>query len=253
MVTRRQCLKFACLSLCLPLQTVFGAAPDAKEKWSTKAFAAAASAREALIRHPFLTDAFAGTLEKSVFVEYLCQNILYLEHYARCLDRLGKCLAKMPSFEDDANNLAVWAEETVALRSWTIEYVSALTGKAVDATGITALPELLTYRNFEVRYVNQPEPAIAMAALLPCFWAWDEFGRALRPKAHLQGNPFKNWVEGMGSDAASVSARKAVDLADRLSLKLGTADRQLMTDVFVAGSWMEWQLFDAVMQKRVSG
>ena len=248
MASRRQCLQLAGCTALFPLLTANVCAGQAKKTWSSTAFAAAESVRRALVRHPFLTDAFAGTLEKSVFAAYLCQNILYLENYARCLEQLSERLSQLPDFASDAKNLATWAQETKDLRAWTIEYAASFTGKPIRPEEIVALPELLTYEALETRHLNHSNPAFAMAALLPCFWTWDEFGRALRPTARLQGNPFKDWVAGMGSDAAAASAREAVDLTDRLSSRLSSTEQNLMTDIFAAGCWMEWQLFAAVLR-----
>lgn len=248
MASRRQCLQLAGCTALFPLLTANVCAAQTQKSWSSTAFAAAESVRRTLIRHPFLTGAFAGTLEKSVFAAYLCQNILYLENYARCLEQLGKRLSPLPGFADDAKNLTIWARETKDLRAWTIEYAASFTEKPVRPEEIVALPELLTYEALESRYVQHSNPAFAMAALLPCFWTWDEFGRALRPAARLEGNPFKDWVEGMGSEAAAASARKAVDLADRLSKRLSSSEQNSMTDIFAAGCWMEWQLFEATLR-----
>lgn len=134
------------------------------------------------------------------------------------------------------------------MRVWTIDYAGSLIGQKIDPLKIVPLPELLAYQDFETRCVRDAEPAIAMAALLPCFWIWNEFGKALRPTAKLQDNPFRDWVEGMGSQTSDVSARKAVSIADKLVQNGSDALRARMTDVFAAGCWLEWQLFDAVMR-----
>ena len=249
MLTRRRCLLFAGCAAFFPFPTTKASAAEPMNKWSTQAFAAAAACRAALIRHPFLVRSFDGTLEKAIFANYLCQNIHYLENYARCLDHLAERVSHLSGCKDDSANLSNWASETRDLRVWTIEYASSISGKTVRADKITPLPELLAYEAMEWHYVHSQNPALAMAALLPCFWAWDEFGRALRPKARLQGNPFKAWVEGMGSKAAAVSAGKASELADRLSRQLSQAEQGEMTDVFAAGCWMEWQLFDATFRR----
>lgn len=134
------------------------------------------------------------------------------------------------------------------MRVWTVDYVKSFTGQSVNPSEIVPLPELLAYQDFEARAVRSADLGVAMAALLPCFWIWNEFGKALRPTAKLQDNPFRDWVEGMGSQASDVSARKAVSIADKLAQNGSDALRARMTDVFAAGCWLEWQLFDAVMR-----
>lgn len=244
MLSRRDYLKAFCAAYLLPIGGTFAAEP--KEAWSRKAFAAAGSSLQAVKWHAFLRGVFDGTLSKRTFAAYLCQNISYLDTYASCLDLLAARLSQIQGFEQEARELKQWARETRDMRVWTIDYVKSFTGQSVNPSEIVPLPELLTYQGFEARAVRSADLGVAMAALLPCFWIWNEFGKALRPTAKLQDNPFRDWVEGMGSEASDVSARKAVSIADKLAQNGSDALRARMTDVFVAGCWFEWQLFEVV-------
>lgn len=245
MLSRRECLKAAFCATCLvSAGSVLAALPESG--WSAEAFSAANPSLEAVKRHAFLQGVFQGTLAKEKFAAYLCQNIGYLDNYARCLDYLAVRLSRSRGFEKEVQALKQWAQETRDMRVWTIDYAGSLNGQKIDSLKIVPLPELLAYQDFETRCVRDAEPSIAMAALLPCFWVWNEFGKALRSGAVIEGNPFRDWVEGMGSEAADVSARKATALADRLAAAASDDVRKRMTDVFAAGCWLEWQLFDAV-------
>ena len=203
---------------------------------------------QAVKRHAFLRGEFDGTLSKRTFAAYLCQNISYLDNYASCLDLFAARLSQIQGFEQEALEFKQWARETRDMRVWTIDYVKSFTGQSVNPSEIVPLPELLAYQDFEARVVRSADLGVAMAALLPCFWIWNEFGKALRPTAKLQDNPFRDWVEGMGSQTSDVSARKAVSIADKLVQNGSDALRARVTDVFAAGCWLEWQLFDAVMR-----
>lgn len=216
-------------------------------RWSGTAFALAKPCTDALAVHPFLTAAFDGTLRKPVFVRYLLQNIGYLQNYALCLQAMADRVKRLQGFDEEAASLLVWAEETRSLRTWTIDYAGALLGKQVQPERIPATSALLAYEDFESKNVRDEDAGEAMASLLPCFYVWDVFGRALRPGARIEGNPMRSWVEGMGSEAAAASAAKAAALADRLAGRTDDSGRSLMTAVFLAGCWLEWQLFDAVM------
>lgn len=247
MPSRRNCLQLAGLTLLLPTELLYASKP--KSLWRTQALQGAQPCVRALCRHPFLTQVFAGTLSKERFVAYLCQNILYLANYAKCLAALENRLCALPGFAVHCQNLQTWAKETEALRRWSIEYASDLSGRTTDPAGIEPYAELLSYMNLESRAVRDPESAVSMAALLPCFAMWDAFGKALRPKAKIKDNPYRAWVEGMGSAQASQSALAAWQLADLLAARTTPSVRNRMTDVYLAGCWLEWQLFEAAYAK----
>ena len=247
MLSRRDCLKAVFCTVCF-ISTNGAFATQLEARWSQRAFLAAGSSLQAVKRHAFLRGTFGGSLDKKKFSTYLCQNIGYLDNYAACLDLLAARLSRCQGFAQEVLELKQWARETRDLRVWTIDYVKRFTGRQVVPAEIVPLPELLAYQDFEARAAKSEDLGAAMAALLPCFWIWNEFGKALRPTAELHKNPFWEWVEGMGSEAADVSAQKAAAIADKLAQDGSQALQARMTDIFAAGCWLEWQLFDAVMR-----
>ena len=166
MLSRRECLKVAFCATCL---VSAGSVPAAlpESGWSAEAFSAANPSLEAVKRHAFLQGVFQGTLAKEKFAAYLCQNIGYLDNYARCLDYLAVRLSRSRGFEKEVQALKQWAQETRDMRVWTIDYAGSLIGQKIDPLKIVPLPELLAYQDFETRCVRDAEPSIAMAALLP--------------------------------------------------------------------------------------
>ena len=222
--------------------------PTKSNAWSDAATRNAQSVLEDIKAHAFITGSFAGTLPKGVFVSYLRQNLVYLENYATLLEALSKRFvpyrtdAELAGAEQD---FALWAKQTRELRDWTVNYIKKLDGGR--QVKVRVLPETEAYVKFESKTVDDPSLGVAVSAVLACFWVWDEFGRALRPGATIDGNPFADWVAGMGRQEAFESTRRILSYADALARQGGVEERRRMTAVFLQGCRYELELFKSVM------
>lgn len=221
------------------------AASMTRSVWSESAFRAAHPAALAVRRHPFITGVFVGTLKKSAFVSYLEQNLFYLSNYARMLDVVAGRLKKISGFGNEAEDFARWAQETRDLRVWTKEFASTFVNRPIEEKALRPAPETLAYIGLEKHCAMLEDLCVAAAAMLPCFWVYDDFGRALRAGARLEGNPYREWVEPLGTKEAHDSALRAAAAVDRLAEKASKDVLARMSDVFVAGCWHEWSLFEA--------
>ena len=181
-----------------------------------------------------------------MFGFYLRMNLSYLENYARVLDEIGARLKREAGFTEDAARFSQWAHETRDLRSWTKDYAERFPAGSAPATA-EAVSALAGYMHYESTYAEDKSLAVAVVSAIPCFWIWDEFARTLRPTARIDGNPYREWVEPMGTEAAAASARSIIALADRLAERELPEVRARMTDIFVAGCWYEWMLFEAAV------
>ena len=246
MITRRVLLLVAGAAAFIGPTAPAAAAGGRDERWSSAALAAAESALEAVKRHPFVTGAYAGTLTAEAFGFYLRMNLSYLENYARVLDEIGARLKREAGFTEDAARFLQWARETRDLHSWTKDYAERFPAGSAPATA-EVVPALAGYMHYESTYAEDKSLAVAVVSAIPCFWIWDEFARALRPAARIEGNPYREWVEPMGTEAAAASARSIIALADKLAERETPEVRARMTDIFAAGCWYEWMLFEAAV------
>ena len=247
MTNRRTFLLTAAAGALVPAAGLARVAGAASGAWSAEALAIARPVAQAVARHPFVAGVFAGTLPRETLAGYLQQNLAYLDNYARVLDALSGRMNREGGPGGSAQSFSVWAQETRDLRTWTADYILRLTG-AKTLPDAAAEPAAQSYIAYESRYCADASPAAAVASALPCFLIWDEFGRALRPTARIEGNPFREWVEGMGSEAAAQSARRILAIADHFAARESQAGRARMTDVFAASCWHEWMFFDAMMR-----
>ncbi len=246
-VSRRSALVLTSAALAGAVLPAAAAGAPADDSWVESAVQLGETPLAAVLRHPFVSGVFAGTLAKGPFVLFLQQNLIYLAHYAAVLETLAGRLVRERGLKGESEAFAAWAQETLDMRDWTASYVKDLEGEIPQ--NAAAIGALQSYVDFEEACAQGESLAAAVAAVLPCFWLWDAFGRKLRPGAKIDGNPFRAWVEGMGSEAAHASCIKILAVAESLARDASLEEKARMTDVFLAGCWHEWSLFEAVLRR----
>lgn len=237
----------------LPIKALGAGAQEKQERsggdhagrWSTSAFFAAEPVVDAVLAHPFVEGLAKGTLEKDVFLWYLAQNAPYLESYALSFEALGK---RLP--EADRALARRWIEETLATLAWTKDLYGRLAGHPLEASPWReASPTLRLYADFEAVAAARGDPAVAMAALLPCFTMYQHVGRHVARIRVLEGNPYAEWVSGYGTPEYDETVALAVGLADRLASEASPEIRGRMTKAYLTSCRLEWMLWSAAMKK----
>lgn len=213
--------------------------------WSSKAISSGQHAAGAVKRHPFITEVSSGALAKPAFLAYMALNIDYLAEYAKSLDLLGSRVAAFSDLKAESEQLSVWAKETLGVRDWCRTLYQDVAGKPYAKKRHAPLAAGLDYARFERIYATKYDVAVGMAALLPCFWIYEEVGEQIAKLRQLQGNPYAQWLESFATDASAESALKAINLADTLASRADETVQRQMTDIFVAGCWKEFACFDA--------
>lgn len=209
-------------------------------RWSEEAIRLGRPIAEPLVDHPFVRGMADGTLPKAAALRYLSQNLPYLENYAACFEKLEQRL-KSPKDRALARR---WIDETRATADWTTQ----LWQRIADAPSGPKLPiapaaGVQRYMLLERSAVEDPSPAVAMAALLPCFWVYDVVGRSIAAHRKLDGNPYAEWA-AYGSPEYGETVAAAIDLQDRLADSENDAVRQRALDVFLEACRMEKAFFD---------
>ncbi|HEX8201761.1 MAG TPA: TenA family protein, partial [Isosphaeraceae bacterium] len=132
----------------------------------------------AIRQHPFLTGLADGTLPRDRFAFYITQDALYLRAFARALSALA---AVAP---DDAvalfnRHAADALTEEQALHEGLVAELG-LHPEQVRAT--EPAPTNRAYGDFLLASTLGRPFAEGLAAVLPCYWIYQEVGRTLRPK-----------------------------------------------------------------------
>ncbi|GAA1498951.1 bifunctional hydroxymethylpyrimidine kinase/phosphomethylpyrimidine kinase [Paeniglutamicibacter kerguelensis] len=161
-----------------------------------------------------------GTLGRADFEDYLGQDALYLRTYARVMSRASELA---PTTEDQrfwAANASGCLEEELKLHRGRLE-------ERVPEPSATTT----AYLNHLVSCSN--DYAVLVAALLPCFWIYQDVGSRLAAANH-DSHPYNDWLATYSSPEFDKSTAQAIEVARVL---FDAADQRTRTNM--------WKAFEA--------
>jgi hydroxymethylpyrimidine kinase/phosphomethylpyrimidine kinase len=192
--------------------------------------------REAIDELPFVRGLADGTLSRDAFLWYLRQDALYLRDYSRA------CA--------DASRLAPTSEEQVF---WAHSAHAAITAE-MDLHESWLDPELVqetrpsrtttAYLNHLAAAGSRGDYPVLIAALLPCFWLYQDVAGRLHPLSH-PAHPYRSWLDLFADEAFAVATARARDLVSRAAASADQHNRQRMRDAFRDSARHELAFFRA--------
>lgn len=204
--------------------------------FSQTAWRRTAEIRRAIDVHPFLTGLADGSLARETFVEYMRQDALYLVDY-------GRALAGCAQRAVDAEDVIFWSGSAEgAVREERSLHATHIDGLAVASRS----PTTTAYTSYLLAVSARGSYAELVAAVLPCFWIYDDVGRRLRASVDdLAHHPYGDWISTYGDPAFTAATLTARQVADRVAhcADAGTVER--MHAAFAQASRYEWMFWDA--------
>ena len=192
---------------------------------------------QATLDHPFNLELAKGTLDPKRFQFYLQQDSLYLIDFARALALVGtRCTEgdRVVAFLEFASG-AIVAERELH-EAYFVEYkIQPVTTKA---------PGCFTYTNFLLATAAVGRYEEAIAALLPCFWMYQEIGQKIAQSA-VADNPYQRWIDTYAGTEFAEVVEKAIALTDAVALETTDSVRQLMQTAFITSARLEWLFWDS--------
>jgi thiaminase/transcriptional activator TenA len=197
--------------------------------------------RTAILDLPFNRELAAGTLPRETFQFYMLQDSLYLDGYSRALSLLS---ARSPETDmmlefAQAAQVALVVERSLH-ESVFREY--GLGQSVVDAAEPS--PTCLGYVNFLIATAHQASVEEAVAAVLPCFWVYQEVGNVIHERA-AAGNPYRAWIDAYASEEFAAAVRRVIAITDRLALHASPKAVAGMTRAFMRSVQYEWMFWDS--------
>ncbi|MEV5751772.1 thiaminase II [Actinoallomurus sp. NPDC052308] len=201
----------------------------------------------AIHEHPFNTALSAGTLDRERFAFYIVQDARYLEAFSRAL----AVASTRATDTDDAVFFAESAHAALAAeRTLHAGYIEEFGLTADDLAGIDTSPTCLGYASFlQATALADPYPVLA-AAVLPCFWVYQDVGTALLENtADVEDHPYRAWIATYSDPAFAESTERAKDITDRLAATTDPATREAMTRAFFRATEYEWMFWDSAWRR----
>lgn len=191
-----------------------------------------------LIQHPFATGLALGNLPSAAFQHYLSQDMYYLNHDAQALD-----VASQRSGEHLAQQFLKRMAET------TVEIEKAMNQSLSQAFGVAPAqvpsPVIEQYCAFLAQHTQHSHYAVALAALLPCFWLYTEVGFDIYQKAQQVGgeNPYQAWIDCYHAPEFICEVETFIHLVEQQAHDCADLIKQQMRQVFAQGCQLELAFF----------
>jgi thiaminase/transcriptional activator TenA len=197
-------------------------------------------AREAIDALPFVRGLGDGTLDPDRFTYYLAQDTHYLLDYARAL-------AAAAVKADTAADLAFFANSAHGAIVVEQELHRAHVG---DLARYPKSPTCVGYTSYLLGIAQAGGYAELVAALLPCFWIYQDVGARLLDRAgDLTDHPYGDWIGTYADEAFAASTATARAIADRLAESADPATRARMSEAFAQAVTWEWMFWDAAWRQ----
>lgn len=217
------------------------AAPPARPGSATASFTAeawerAAPVRDAIDALPLVRGLGDGSLTRDRFDYYMAQDALYLAEY-------GRALAGVAALSDEPDEFVFWCD--AAREAVVVE--RALHAAHVDLTaGADASPTCRAYTDFLRARCALVSYGVAVAAVLPCFWIYQDVGAGMIARAgDLGAHPYGDWIATYADPGFERSTDRVRSIADRLARAAGDGERERMHASFATACRHEWMFWDA--------
>jgi hydroxymethylpyrimidine/phosphomethylpyrimidine kinase len=188
---------------------------------------------------PFVRGLGDGSLSRDAFVWYLAQDALYLRDYSRLLaeaSRLAPTTAEQAFWAAGAQGAIVSELELHA--SW----IPDGTMFAVEPSDTTT-----AYLNHLFAAAASGNYGVLVAALLPCFWMYQDVGTRLHPLS-TPDHPYRSWLETYADPAFATSTIQAIEIVTAVASSSDEQTRAAMGRAFRASAGHERAFFAAPLE-----
>ena len=83
---------------------------------------------------------------------------------------------------------------------------------------------------------------VLVAALLPCFWMYQDVGTRLHPLSHA-AHPYRSWLDTYADEAFAASTARAIEIVTAVAAAATEPARQRMALAFRASAGHEREFF----------
>lgn len=201
----------------------------------------AAALRAAVHAHPFNRELAAGTLPRDAFARYMVQDGLYLQGYARVL---ALCAAKAPGADEILEFAQAAGTAIVVERALHAGYLTqfGIDPRAMETAEPT--PACEAYVNFMLATAATDSFAVTAAAILPCFWLYQDVGAAIS-KTAAPDNFYQAWIDTYADEGFAAATARMKAIVDRAADAAGVPERARMEAAFLRCAQHEWLFWDA--------
>ncbi len=205
-------------------------------KWSTKTWDSIAPIYKEITKLPFIKELMDGTLPYEKFAFYIQQDALYLTEY-------GKVLTGIASKLKDPKHITSFIN--FAGDSVTMENQLHKSFVKEIRSDIEPSPSCLLYTSYLMSLFSNAPREVISAAVLPCFWIYNEVGKYILANQTTGDNKYQDWINTYEGEEFTNSVIEAIAICDDLAEKCTEEQQSEMTKAFIMCSKFEWMFWDS--------
>jgi len=199
-----------------------------------------------IIRHPFIQELQAGTLDRKAFAFYLVQDAHYLRDFAEALRAIA---AKAPKRE--------WAEMLKAHAAQAEQEEVSLHDRILKAYGIPPeeqkrmepAPEAYAYTRFLLATAYARPFAESLAAVLPCYWIYWEVGKELQKRGSKEPS-YQQWIDAYASEEYGKTVNAVLAVMNEVAAAAPPETLARLREHYRRSSRYEWMFWDSAYHRR---
>lgn len=207
--------------------------------WTEQVWAETAPIMTRIYEHPLVKALADGSLDREVFEHYMAQDALYLADYGRSM---GLLAARAEAPEE----VTFWAKGVtgaiIAERELHAAHVELDLGEMS--------PTCRAYTSFLLARSAVAPYEVGVAAILPCFWIYQDVGEKLLAAAgDLSVHAYGDWISMYADEEFARTTEQARAIADALAERATPEVREQMTRAYVTAARYEWMFWDAAWRR----
>ena len=202
--------------------------------WTAALWAAGGETWHQILDLPFVRALGDGTLDEDLFSFYLDQDALYLRDYSRALATLS---ARADTAEAQVH-WAAGAHEAIAAESQLHEGWLANRARLGGPSPVT-----MGYTNFLRASAAGEDYVVGAAAILPCYWLYEEVGAVLSSQNHAD-HPYAEWLSLYGGEEFAAEVERSLAEVERAFEAASPAQRVRAARAYLSACVYEREFFD---------
>ena len=205
--------------------------------WTKDVWAESAKIFEKIKELPFIKELADGSLDPSRFDRYIAQDEVYLGNYGRQMF----LLADMMTDPAQQEMFRIFAQTGLDGEKAMHELLIARFG--ID-TEVTSSVVTSTYNAHTQAALDSGSKEVALAAMLPCMWIYNEVGQYIYSITSMDGNPYKEWVMEYQNEEFTAGVNAVLAIADGWAAAADEDTRAKMTKAYLEAALFEYAFWD---------
>ncbi|EHO46182.1 thiaminase II [Lentilactobacillus kisonensis] len=201
---------------------------------------------QASFNHPFIKELVTGKLPMTEFRYYLKQDRFYLQNFATLHGKIAEQLTD-PAIKQFLYAGATGLDDSE--KEVRIEFFQQLAITPAEIKQTQIAPNAYNYVSHMYHELYVGSPRRACAALLPCYWLYNDLGKQLISN----GSPVKlyqEFIETYNSPEFTEATNTMIAIVDQLGKDADPDEKAAMITAFVRSSYFELHFWEMAYEEQ---